>query len=248
VRRSGDPAVVIVIDELADVLMVGGDPVYTALTRLTQRGREAGIHVVAATQKPTAAVLGPLVKANFPTRLVGRVTSIEDARVAAGWSGTGAERLTGNGDFLAIAEGRMLRFQAAYVGEGELLRELEARGWEPKPEPVSRTVSAPVRVVSEPEDVLPQIAPEPEPDPVAEMVERLAVSGWDPGDSYRSAARTLGEAEGGRRFALVQEAVERYRATATIRKHASGDKCTGAGVSLAGSGSTVALQPEWMLL
>ena len=112
--------VVVVIDELADLLMTGGRPVQRALTRLTQRGREVGIHVVAATQKPTAAVLGPLIKANFPVRLVGRVTSIEDARTASGWSGTGAERLLGRGDFLAVAEGQVNRFQAAHVSPEEI--------------------------------------------------------------------------------------------------------------------------------
>ena len=117
---DGRPSVVVVIDELADLLMVGGKAVQWALTRLTQRGRGAGIHIVAATQKPTAAVLGPLVKANFPVRLVGRVTSVEDARTATGWSGTGAERLMGRGDFLAVAEGRMTRFQAAHVSPQEI--------------------------------------------------------------------------------------------------------------------------------
>ena len=109
-----------VIDELADLLMVGGKQVQEALTRLTQRGREAGIHVVAATQKPTSEVLGPLVKANFPVRLVGKVTSAGDARTASGWSGTGAERLLGRGDFLAVAEGRVIRFQAAHVSPEEI--------------------------------------------------------------------------------------------------------------------------------
>jgi S-DNA-T family DNA segregation ATPase FtsK/SpoIIIE len=109
-----------VIDELADLLMTGGKPVQRALTRLTQRGRGAGIHIVAATQKPTAAVLGPLVKANFPVRLAGRVTSAADARTATGWGGTGAERLLGRGDFLAVAEGRLTRFQAAHVSPEEI--------------------------------------------------------------------------------------------------------------------------------
>jgi S-DNA-T family DNA segregation ATPase FtsK/SpoIIIE len=119
-HRQGQPHVVVVIDELADLLMVGGKPVQWALTRLTQRGREIGIHVIAATQKPTAAVLGPLVKANFPVRLVGRVTSITDARTATGWSGTGAERLMGRGDFLAVAEGQVTRFQTAHVSLAEI--------------------------------------------------------------------------------------------------------------------------------
>ena len=117
---GGQPGVVVVIDELADLLMTGGKPVQVALTRLTQRGREAGIHVIAVTQKPSAAVLGPLVKANFPVRLTGRVTSAEDARTATGWSGTGAERLMGRGDFLAVAEGRVIRFQTAYVSPTEI--------------------------------------------------------------------------------------------------------------------------------
>ncbi len=117
---SGQPRIVLVIDELADLLMVGGKRIQQALTRLTQRGREAGIHVIAATQKPTAAVLGSLIKANFPVRLVGRVTSAEDARTATGWSGTGAERLLGRGDFLAVAEGRVVRFQAAHISQEEI--------------------------------------------------------------------------------------------------------------------------------
>ena len=136
VGRNGNaglqPPVVVVIDELADLLMVGRKEVQWALTRLAQRGREAGIHVVAATQKPTSAVLGPLVKANFPVRLVGRVTSAEDARTATGWSGTGAERLAGRGDFLAVAEGRVIRFQAAHISPAEIqqvVESLHSGGW-----------------------------------------------------------------------------------------------------------------------
>ncbi len=117
-----DAQVVVFIDELADVLMTGGRGVQQALARLVQRGREAGIHVVAATQKPTASVLGSLMKANFPVRLVGRVTSASDARTATGWSRTGAERLTGHGDFLAVAEGRVLRFQSAYTRRDDVKR------------------------------------------------------------------------------------------------------------------------------
>jgi len=123
-RRTADnlttPTIVVIVDELADLLMVGGQAATWALTRLTQRGRGAGIHIVAATQKPTAAVLGPLVKANFPVRLVGRVTSIEDARTATGWGGTGAERLQGHGDFLAVAEGQVTHFQAAHITGSEI--------------------------------------------------------------------------------------------------------------------------------
>ena len=76
-RPATSQTVILVIDELVDLLMVAGDDAERPLTRLVQRGREAGIHVIAATQKPTAAVIGSLVKANFPVRLVGKVTSPE---------------------------------------------------------------------------------------------------------------------------------------------------------------------------
>jgi S-DNA-T family DNA segregation ATPase FtsK/SpoIIIE len=120
-RQTGQlPHTVVVIDELADLLMTSDDEVQELLTRLLQRGRSVGIHVIAATQKPTSSVLGSLLKANFPVRLVGKVSSANDARVASGWSGTGAERLEGRGDFIAVATGRTQRFQAAYVKPSEI--------------------------------------------------------------------------------------------------------------------------------
>ncbi len=129
-RRDRDgisaPALVVAIDELADLLATGGKPVEQALLRLGQRGREAGIHLVACTQKPAAAVVSGVLKANFPVRLVGAVASADDARVAAGLPGTGAEKLLGRGDFLLVAKGEIIRFQAAYAGEGEL-KELARR-------------------------------------------------------------------------------------------------------------------------
>jgi S-DNA-T family DNA segregation ATPase FtsK/SpoIIIE len=118
--QSGEPRVVVVIDELADLLMMTGKRAQVAITRLSQRGREAGIHLIACTQKPASQVLGSLIKANFPVRLVGKVTSPEDAKVATGHAGTGAERLQGLGDFVAVTGGRVTRFQAAYISPQEL--------------------------------------------------------------------------------------------------------------------------------
>ncbi len=123
-RRSREgvftPRVVLAIDELGDLVQQGGREVGELLTRLAQRGREAGIHLLACTQKPTAALLGGRLTANFPARLVGRVVSAEDARVAAGIGGTGAERLRGKGDFLAVVGGTVTRFQAAYIAPEEI--------------------------------------------------------------------------------------------------------------------------------
>lgn len=168
-RASSDARVIVFIDELADLLMVGGKEVQDALTRLTQRGRGAGIHVVAATQKPSAEVIGPLVKANFPVRLVGRVTCASDAHTATGWAGTGAERLMGRGDFLAVAEGRVVRFQAAHVSPDEI-REVVAtlgRGKTPKIETTS-VITPPAPVV----EVLPPAVVEP--DRIEALAARLA--------------------------------------------------------------------------
>jgi len=122
------PHIVIVIDELADLLMQGGAEVEPALARLVQRGRSAGLHVVAATQKPAASVIGSLIRSNFPLRVVGRVCSAQDALVAAGVAGSSAERLLGRGDMLAVLGGQMRRFQGAHISEGEI-QALARAGW-----------------------------------------------------------------------------------------------------------------------
>jgi S-DNA-T family DNA segregation ATPase FtsK/SpoIIIE len=109
------PRIIVAVDELTDLITMGGKAMESALTRLAQRGREAGIHLLAGTQKPSSSALGPMLKANFPVRLVGRVGSVEDARVAAGISGSGAEKLLGRGDFIVVACGQTTRFQAAWI-------------------------------------------------------------------------------------------------------------------------------------
>jgi S-DNA-T family DNA segregation ATPase FtsK/SpoIIIE len=115
-----EPRVMVAIDEMADLVLAGGRGVGRSIMRLTQRGREAGVHVIACTQKPTVDAIGSLVKSNFPVRLVGSVASAEDAKVASGLAGTGAEKLLGRGDFLLVVKGEVVRFQAAYVSEGEV--------------------------------------------------------------------------------------------------------------------------------
>jgi len=114
------PALVVAVDELADLLQTGGAAVEAMLTRLAQRGREAGIHLVACTQKPTAALIGGAMKANFPVRLVGSVAGSDEARYATGIADSGAEKLEGKGDFLLVAKGEVVRFQAAWLGHDDL--------------------------------------------------------------------------------------------------------------------------------
>jgi S-DNA-T family DNA segregation ATPase FtsK/SpoIIIE len=110
--QSG-PRVVMYVDELADLCMSGGAPVVEMLTRIAQRGRGVGIHLIACTQKPSSSAMGPLLGSNLPLRLVGRVVSATDARVATGIPASGAEKLLGNGDFIAVTAGTTIRFQAA---------------------------------------------------------------------------------------------------------------------------------------
>jgi S-DNA-T family DNA segregation ATPase FtsK/SpoIIIE len=122
-----EPMLVVAIDEVAELALTGGQRILAALTRLTQRGREAGVHVIASTQKPTAAILGSLAKANFPVRLVGSVGSPEEAKIATGIAGSGAEKLTGRGDFLLVNKGQCFRFQAAWIGAEALVQEIRRR-------------------------------------------------------------------------------------------------------------------------
>ncbi len=180
------PRIVTFIDELADLALVGGPAVEMALTRISQRGREAGLHLVCCTQKPSSAIIGSLVKANFPARLVGSVASAEDARVAAGIAKSGAERLVGRGDFLLVVQGNAHRLQAAFVSEGDLGGYLpageaprplaalvQAASPVPAPAPRRRRAAAPVAAV--------QPAPQPPvPAPPARAQERPAVRDTPP--------------------------------------------------------------------
>ena len=119
-KRISEPRVVIFIDELADLMEQGGKAMDRLMTRLTQRGRSAGLHIVACTQKPLVASIGSITRSNFPVRLVGSVTSADDAKIAAGMAGTGAEKLLGRGDFLLVVKGQARRFQGAYISEADI--------------------------------------------------------------------------------------------------------------------------------
>jgi len=114
------PHIVVVIDELADLLMQGSEGVERDLARLVQRGRGAGLHVVAATQKPAASVIGSLLRSQFPLRVLGRMCSSQDALAGAGIGGTNAESLLGRGDMLAVLGGQAQRFQGAFVSEADI--------------------------------------------------------------------------------------------------------------------------------
>lgn len=116
------PLVVIIIDELADLMMVASRDVEVALTRLAQMARAAGIHLILATQRPSVDVLTGIIKANFPARLSFKVSSKTDSRTII--DGNGAENLLGNGDMLLLPPGtsKIQRIHGAYISEEELIR------------------------------------------------------------------------------------------------------------------------------
>lgn len=109
--------IVVAIDELADLMTVAGKEVQRLIERIIQVGRGLGVHVVAATQNPLSERVGPVIKANFTLRLVGKVASDIEAKTAAGQYHTGAERLPGKGAFLSV-NGTTHRIQA-YHSTGE---------------------------------------------------------------------------------------------------------------------------------
>ncbi|MBN9319438.1 MAG: DNA translocase FtsK 4TM domain-containing protein [Caulobacterales bacterium] len=119
IRPEPMPFLVVVIDEVADLMMVAGKDIEGAVQRLAQMARAAGIHLIMATQRPSVDVITGTIKANFPTRISFQVTSKIDARTILGEQG--AEQLLGQGDMLYMAGGgRITRLHGPFVSDGEV--------------------------------------------------------------------------------------------------------------------------------
>ena len=124
------PLVIVVVDEMADLMLVAGKDIEAAIQRLSQMARAAGIHIIMATQRPSVDVITGTIKANFPTRISFQVTSKIDSRTILGEGG--AEQHLGRGDKLYMAGGgRVTRDHGPFVSDEEVERVvsfLKARG------------------------------------------------------------------------------------------------------------------------
>jgi S-DNA-T family DNA segregation ATPase FtsK/SpoIIIE len=124
------PYIVVVVDEMADLMMISGKEIEGAVQRLAQMARAAGIHLIAATQRPSVDVITGTIKANFPTRISFQVTSKIDSRTILGEQG--AEQLLGQGDMLyMMAGGRIRRVHGPFVSDSEVedvVRYLKTQG------------------------------------------------------------------------------------------------------------------------
>ncbi len=113
------PYIVIVVDEFADLMITAGKDIETAVQRLAQKARAAGIHLIMATQRPSVDIITGTIKANFPTRLSFKVASKIDSRTIL--NEQGAEQLLGQGDMLfALGSGQMVRVHGPFVSDEEV--------------------------------------------------------------------------------------------------------------------------------
>jgi S-DNA-T family DNA segregation ATPase FtsK/SpoIIIE len=116
------PRIVVIIDELADLMLTVGHEIEESITRLAQKARAAGIHLILATQRPSVDVITGLIKANFPARISFQVTSGTNSRTIL--DSVGAERLLGEGDMLFLPPGtaRVIRLHGSFVSDQDVHR------------------------------------------------------------------------------------------------------------------------------
>jgi DNA segregation ATPase FtsK/SpoIIIE, S-DNA-T family len=167
------PYIVVIVDEMADLMMVAGKDIEGAVQRLAQMARAAGLHVILATQRPSVDVITGTIKANFPTRISFQVTSKIDSRTILGEQG--AEQLLGQGDMLYMAGGgRISRVHGPFVSDEEVekvVRHLKSQG--------------------QPEYLEAVTAEEPQDEDGNPIFDATAMGGAEGGDLYQQAVQIV---------------------------------------------------------
>jgi len=164
------PYLLVVIDELADLMMISPQDVEDAIIRLAQKSRAVGIHLVLATQRPSVDVITGMIKANVPSRIAFAVSSMTDSRVIL--DASGAESLLGQGDMLfkPLGTSRLQRVQGAYVSEEEIALIVEQCRGQREQELDESLLEAPVAVADESEGEF-----DPDEDPLLDRAIEIVV-------------------------------------------------------------------------
>ena len=171
------PYIVVIIDELADLMMVSGKKVEMYVERLAQKARASGIHLIVATQRPSVDVVTGLIKANFPARISFKVTSKVDSRTIL--DTPGAEALLGRGDMLFMQPGSssLIRIHGAFISEDEIKRVTDFVKSQGEPEYNEELIEATKELAGNDEE-------EEELDPLFEEAVEIIKSGGNPSISY----------------------------------------------------------------
>lgn len=145
------PVLALIIDDLDGLVAAGGEAVRRPLSELLQMGGRAGLRLICSATNPTTPALHPLLRHNLPVRLVGKLGDADEARAVTGIQDSCAEYLRGQGDFLAVAQGSVVPFQAAYLDDYDLHLVLQDLLRPRRPALLARPVAAQGRSASAPE-------------------------------------------------------------------------------------------------
>jgi S-DNA-T family DNA segregation ATPase FtsK/SpoIIIE len=180
------PYIVVIIDELADLMMIVGKKVEELIARLAQKARASGIHLILATQRPSVDVITGLIKANIPTRIAFQVSAKVDSRTILDQGG--AESLLGHGDMLYLPPGTSvpIRIHGAFVSDEEVHRVVNALKTADPPNYIEEVLSGPSQAIPgiSGEDEIPGVVVDSEQDALYDEAVKIVISERKPSISY----------------------------------------------------------------
>ncbi|MEO8314884.1 MAG: DNA translocase FtsK 4TM domain-containing protein [Pseudomonadota bacterium] len=180
------PYIVVIIDELADLMMIVGKKVEELIARLAQKARASGIHLILATQRPSVDVITGLIKANIPTRIAFQVSAKVDSRTILDQGG--AESLLGHGDMLYLPPGTSvpIRIHGAFVSDEEVHRVVNALKTADPPNYIEEVLSGPSHAIPgiSGEDEIPGVVMDTEQDALYDEAVKIVISERKPSISY----------------------------------------------------------------